>query len=200
MSAFYVYQQIYDEAGKPIQGAYVDRNGDGTISEKDKYFYKSPNAPWTMGFNARLDYKNWDFGFNLRANLGNYVFNDRMSDYYNVGTSSLFESVSGNYFNNRPKYSVEYGWNAYDASSYLSDRWVQNASFLKLDNITVGYSFQNLFKCGSYDGIAGRLYATVNNVFTITKYKGIDPEVFGGIDNSVYPRPFSMVLGLSLSF
>ena len=200
MSSFYVYQQIYDEAGKPIQGAYVDRNGDGTISEKDKYFYKSPNAPWTMGFNARLDYKNWDFGFNLRANLGNYVFNDRMSDYYNVGTSSLFESVSGNYFNNRPKYSVEYGWNAYDASSYLSDRWVQNASFLKLDNITVGYSFQNLFKCGSYDGIAGRLYATVNNVFTITKYKGIDPEVFGGIDNSVYPRPFSMVLGLSLSF
>lgn len=200
MSSFYVYQQIYDEAGKPIQGAYVDRNGDGTISEKDKYFYKSPNAPWTMGFNARLDYKNWDFGFNLRANLGNYVFNDRMSDYYNVGTSALFESVSGNYFNNRPKYSVEYGWNAYDATSFLSDRWVQNASFLKLDNITVGYSFQNLFKCGSYDGIAGRFYATVNNVLTITKYKGIDPEVFGGIDNSVYPRPFSLVLGLSLSF
>ncbi|MDO4511375.1 MAG: TonB-dependent receptor [Bacteroidales bacterium] len=200
MSSFYVYQQIYDEAGKPIEGAFVDRNGDGTISEKDKYFYKSPIAPVTMGFNARLDYKNWDFGFNLRANLGNYVFNDRMCDYRNVSTNSLFESVSGNYFNNRPKYSVEYGWQTNDTYSTLSDRWVQNASFLKIDNITVGYSFQNLFKSGNYQGIGGRFYATVNNVLTLTKYKGIDPEVFGGIDNSVYPRPFSLILGLSLAF
>ena len=200
MSSFYVYQQIYDEAGKPIDGAFVDRNADGVISEKDKYFYKSPFAPVTMGFNARLDYKNWDFGFNLRASLGNYIFNDRMCDYRNVGTASLFESVSGNYFNNRPVYSIETGWTTNNVYSALSDRWVQNASFLKLDNITVGYSFQNLFKSGSYEGIGGRVYATVNNVLCITKYDGIDPEVFGGIDNSVYPRPFSIVAGLSLSF
>lgn len=200
MSSFYVYQQIYDENGKAIEGAFVDRNADGVISEKDKYFYKTPFAPVTMGFNARLDYKNWDFGFNLRASLGNYVFNDAMCGYRNVSTAALFESVSGNYFNNRPKEAAAYGWQTYDTYSTLSDRWVQNASFLKLDNVTVGYSFQNLFKSGSYEGIGGRFYATVNNVLTLTKYKGIDPEVFGGIDNSVYPRPFSLILGLSLSF
>lgn len=82
----------------------------------------------------------------------------------------------------------------------LSDYWVQNASFLKCDNITLGYSFANLFKCGNYQGIGGRFYVTASNVFTITKYKGIDPEVDGGIDNQVYPRPFSLIMGLSLSF
>ena len=82
----------------------------------------------------------------------------------------------------------------------MSDRWVQNGSFLKCDNITLGYSFGGLFKSGNWDGMGGRVYATASNVFTITKYKGIDPEVFGGIDNNIYPRPFSFILGLTLNF
>ncbi len=200
MSSYYVYQQVYDEDGMPIEGVFVDRNGDGTISEADKYFYKSPTAPVTMGFNARFDYKNWDFGFNMRASIGNYVFNDTECGFRNVGTAAIFESVSGNYFNNRLKSAVDYGWTTYDTYSTLSDRWVQNASFLKMDNITVGYSFSGLAKTQSYDGISGRVYATANNVFCITKYNGIDPEVYGGIDNNLYPRPLSFVLGLSLNF
>lgn len=157
-------------------------------------------APVTMGFNARLDYKNWDFGFNMRANIGNYVFNDTECGFRNVGTSSIMEAVSGTYLNNRLLSALDYGWTTYDTYSTLSDRWVQNASFLKLDNITLGYSFSGLAKTSSYEGFGGRVYATVNNVFCITKYKGIDPEVFGGIDNNVYPRPFSFLVGLSLNF
>lgn len=199
-SSFYVYQQVYDQNGKPMEGVFVDRNGDGVISDKDKYFYKSPMAPVTMGFNARLDYKNWDFGFNMRANIGNYVFNDTECGFRNVGPSSIMEAVSGTYLNNRLKSAVDYGWQTYDIYSTLSDRWVQNGSFLKLDNITLGYSFSGLAKTSSYEGFGGRVYATVNNVFCITKYKGIDPEVFGGIDNNVYPRPFSFLVGLSLNF
>jgi len=199
-SSYYVYQQVYDVNGKPIEGVVVDRNGDGVISDKDKYFYKSPDAPVTMGFNARLDYKNWDFGFNMRASIGNYVFNDTECGFRNVGTSAILESVSGNYLNNRLKSAVDYGWQTYDTYATLSDRWVQNASFLKMDNITLGYSFNGLFKGASYQGIGGRVYTTVNNVFCITKYKGLDPEVYGGIDNNLYPRPFSFIVGLSLNF
>ena len=199
-SSFYVYQQVYDKNGKPLEGVFVDRNGDGVISDKDKYFYKSPNAPVAMGFNARLDYKNFDFGFNMRANIGNYVFNDTECGFRNVGPSSILESVSGNYLNNRLKSAVDYGWTTYDTYSTLSDSWVQNASFLKMDNITIGYSFYNIDKDDKYEGFNGRVYATVNNVFCITKYKGIDPEVFGGIDNNLYPRPFSFLVGLSLNF
>ncbi|MBQ0069361.1 MAG: TonB-dependent receptor [Bacteroidales bacterium] len=199
-SSYYVYQQVYDKNGKPLEGVFVDRNGDGVISDKDKYFYKSPDAPVAMGFNARLDYKNFDFGFNMRANIGNYVFNDTECGFRNVGPNSILESVSGNYLNNRLKSALDYGWTTYDTYSTLSDRWVQNASFLKMDNITLGYSFSGLAKTSSYSGIGGRVYATVNNVFCITKYKGIDPEVFGGIDNNLYPRPFSFLVGLSLNF
>ncbi len=208
-SAFFVYQQVYDKNGKPLEGVVVDRNADGAITEADKYFYKSPWAPVSMAFASRLEYKNWDFGFNLRANIGNYVFNDVMDSYHNVGVASVFESVSGNYFNNRPATSIADGWTTYNNEANLSDRWVQNASFLKLDNITLGYSFDNLFHTGSWGGINGRVYATANNVLTLTKYKGIDPEVVDtsdaknvkfGIDSNLYPRPFSFIFGLSLNF
>lgn len=200
MSSFYVYQQVYDQNGKTVEGQYVDRNGDGVISEADRYFYKSPNAPWRFGLATRLEYKNWDLGMSFRANLGNYVYNDAMATNRNVGTTSMMEQVSGNYLQNRPVYCIDNGWTTTTTVGALSDYWVQNASFLKCDNITLGYSFANLFKCGNYQGIGGRFYVTASNVFTITKYKGIDPEVDGGIDNQVYPRPFSLIMGLSLSF
>lgn len=199
-SSFYVYQQVYDQNGKPIEGQVVDRNGDGMISESDKYIYKSPMAPVTMGLSSRLEYKNWDLGFSLRASIGNYVFNDALNGYHNVSQEGLWGKVSGNYLNNRPVAATQLGWQTYDVVGCLSDYWVQNGSFLKCDNITLGYSFNNLFRGSRYEGISGRVYATASNVFTITKYKGIDPEVFGGIDNNIYPRPFSFILGLSLNF
>ncbi len=194
-SSFYVYQQVYDEAGKPIEGAYVDRNADGQITVDDKYFYKSPMAPWTFGLSSRLQYKNWDFGFSLRANLGNYVYNDRSAGESNI--AKTYDNSYG-YLQNRTMDAIERGWVTYDHT--LSDYFVQNASFLKCDNITLGYSFNNLFKSSNYAGTSGRIYATATNVFTITKYKGIDPEVFGGIDNNLYPRPFTFQVGLNLNF
>ncbi len=199
-NSFYVYQQVYGQDGKPIENQVVDRNGDGVISDADKYLYKSPWAPVIMGLASRLDWKNWDFGFSLRASIGNYMFNNVMQGYHNVSPAAVFEEVSGFYLNNRPKALVDLGWQTYDNKSIFSDYWVQNASFLKCDNITLGYSFNNLFKHGSYNGVGGRIYGTVSNVFCITKYEGIDPEVFGGIGGDIFPRPISFIVGLNLNF
>ena len=195
--SFYVYQQVYDADGMPIEGQVVDRNGDGQISEDDQYFYKSPVAPVTMGLSSRLEYKNWDLGFSLRASIGNYVYNDFMAGNSNLSSNSVY--LNG-YASNRPIYVLPYGWKTYDVTATHSDRWVQNASFLKMDNVTLGYSFNNIFKVGNYHGLSGRIYGSVTNVFCITKYKGIDPEVFGGIDKGVYPRPITFQLGVNLNF
>ena len=194
-SSFYVYQQVYDKNGKALEGVYVDRNGDGIVNQDDRYFYKSPMAPWTAGLSSRLTYKNWDFGFSLRASIGNYVFNDVQDGFANI--DKTYDSSFG-YLQNRPMSAVNMGWKTYDNA--LSDYWVQNGSFLKCDNITLGYSFDKLFHTSGYKGVGGRVYVTASNVFTITNYNGIDPEVFGGIDNNIYPRPLSFVIGLNLNF
>ena len=199
-NSFFVYQQVYDKNGNPIEGQVVDRNGDGVISENDKYLYKSPWAPVTMGFASKLEWKNWDFGFSLRASIGNYMFNNVMQGYHNVSPAAVYEVVSGAYLNNRPVESVNMGWQTYDNETVFSDYWVQNASFLKCDNITLGYSFNELFKSGGYHGLGGRVYGSVSNVFCITKYDGIDPEIFGGIGGDIFPRPISFILGLTLNF
>ena len=194
-NSFYVYQQVYDEAGKPIEGVYVDRNADGIINDADLYIYKSPWAPYTAGLSSRLQYKGWDFGFSLRASFDNYNYWDKRQGYSN--TAKRFDSSFGYLQNTMPE-AVQVGWVTYD--NPISDYFVRNASFLKCDNITLGYTFANLFKGGSYSGLNGRVYASATNVFTITKYKGIDPEVFQGIDNNIYPRPFTLLLGLNLNF
>ncbi|MBR0533348.1 MAG: TonB-dependent receptor [Bacteroidales bacterium] len=197
-NSFLVYQQVYDKNGKPLEGVVVDRNGDGTISEKDMYYFHSPHAPMTFGLSTRLEYKNWDFGMNFRANVGNYVYNDLFAGQANVSYNALW--AQSTYLGNRPRASLANNWQTYDIEATHSDMYVKNASFLKCDNITLGYSFSSLFKGGNYDGIGGRVYATANNVFCITKYEGIDPEVFGGIDNNIYPRPFSVIFGVNLNF
>ena len=199
MNSYYVYQQVYDKNGKPIENCVVDRNGDGKINESDKYLYKSPAAPVTMGFSSRLEYKNWDFGFSLRASIGNYVYNNVEQSMSNMNTGEWF-SNSLKYFSNRMKSTVERNWQTYEITSKLSDYYVKNASFLKCDNITLGYSFNNLFNSSGWHGLSGRAYATASNVFTITNYDGLDPEVGDGNDNNLYPRPFSVVVGLSLNF
>ena len=193
-NAFYVYQQVYDADGKPIQGCYVDRNGDGKINDDDRYFYKNIAAPWNGGFALKIAYKNWDIGTNLRYSLGNYVYNGIESGKAN---SSVLYNPKG-YYENSTADIVGLGWTSYNYS--LSDYFVQNASFLKCDNITLGYNFENLFKTDSYKGISGRIYGSCTNVFTITKYKGLDPEQISGKETSVYPRSRTFLLGLSLSF
>lgn len=195
-NSFYVYEQMYDKNGKPIEGAVVDRNNDGVISNADKYLYKQVAAPVTMGFSTRVEWKNFDLGFSLRANLGNYVFNNFEQGKRLKTTSAVW--CQNAYLANRPVNTL--GWDSDALESKLSDYFVQNASFLKMDNITLGYSFNRLFKSGSWKGISGRVYASCSNVFTITNYKGIDPEVYNGIDNNIYPRPITFQFGLNLTF
>ena len=198
VNSFHVFQQAYDQKGKPLEGVVVDRNSDGKITDADKYYYKAPAAPVTMGFASRFEYRNWDLGFALRASLGNYVYNDAFASTSNMSNSEIF--VKSKFLVNRPTDVVADNWLSTETTSTQTDYWVQNASFLKMDNVTLGYSFANLLKQGSWNGITGRIYGTVNNVFCLTKYKGLDPEVFNGIDNNLYPRPISFILGLNLNF
>ena len=199
INSFYVFQQAYDSNGNPIENAVVDRNGDGQITQADKYFYKSPAAPVTMGLASRVEYKNFDFSFSLRASLGNYVYNNNEQGMANVNSTEVWKS-SLLYMNNYTYEAVNRNWQTYQITSQLSDFYVHNASFLKCDNITLGYSFNDLFKSASYHGLSGRLSVAAQNVFTITKYDGLDPEVGNGFDSNMYPRPFSVVVGLNLNF
>ena len=192
--SFYVYHQVYDSiSGKPIEGTFYDRNGKKTTSPivEDKYFYKKAAPDVTMGFTSKLIYKNIDFSFTLRSSIGNYVYNDVAAGRANLGSGSVFYS---GYLSNRPVSALY--TNFVEDKTFFSDYYVQNASFVRCDNISLGYSFKNLFK-----GISsGRIYATVQNVFVITSYKGLDPELSSGIDNNIYPRPMVSLVGLSLNF
>ena len=183
-SSFYVYQQVYDENGKPIENEFVDRNGDGTINGDDRYFYKKPTADVLMGLTSRLSYKSWDFSFSLRASLNNYVYNSVEAGGSDCNPTSVYSFGA---LNNRPLMGVANNIQNLKDNTLLSDYFVQNASFMKCDNITLGYSFKKLFGAP----IGGRVYAAVQNVFTITKYKGLDPEVEKGLDNNIYPRPLT---------
>lgn len=200
--SFYVYQQVYGKDGKPLANTFVDRDGNGVINSNDRYFYKKPTADVLMGLSSKLMYKNWDFGFTLRLSLGNYAYNDIQAGSANVGSASIY--YSNQYLSNRPWVSVNNHMTTLQEEQYRSDYFVQNASFLRCDNISLGYSFDHIFGAK----ISGRAYATMQNVFTITKYKGLDPEVgysgsganfTNGIDNNLYPRPFVTVLGIGLN-
>ena len=193
-NSFLVYQQVYDKNGRPIMGCYVDRNGDGNIDENDRYFYKNIVAPWTGGFSLKVSYKNWDLGSNFRASFGNYVYNGYAESKANT---SVLCNPKG-YYENCTKELTTLGWTSYNYP--LTDYFVQNASFLKCDNITLGYNFNNLLHMGNYKGISGRIYASCSNVFTITKYKGLEPEQTSGMDNNYYPRCRTFLLGLNLNF
>lgn len=192
-SSFYVYQQVYDENGRPIENEFVDRNGDGTINGDDRYFYKKPTADVLMGLTSRLSYKSWDFSFSLRASLNNYVYNSVEAGGSDCNPTSIYSFGA---LNNRPLMGVANNIQSKNDNTLLSDYFVQNASFMKCDNITLGYSFKKLFGAP----IGGRVYAAVQNVFTISKYKGLDPEVENGLDNNIYPRPLTTLIGLSLNF
>ena len=197
-NSFYVYQQVYDANGMPIENCVVDRNGDGVITPEDRYLYKNPTPPVTMGLSSRVEYKKFDLGMSFRVNLGNYVFNDVLHGSSNVGETGGW--VQQAYMANHLKDAMGRNWQTWELTANQSDYYVQNASFLKCDNITLGYSFDSLFKGNSYKGIGGRVYATCSNVFCITKYKGIDPEIGNGVDQNMYPRPISFIVGVNLNF
>ena len=191
-SSFYVYQQVYDETGKPLEGVFVDRNEDGTINEKDLYQYKSADPRYLFGFSSNLTYGNWNAGFTMRANIGNYVYNNV---YSNLGRFTTVIGSSG-VLNNASVSYLETSFSGGDVHQLISDYYVQNASFLRMDNINVGYNFGKVIK----NKATLRLTLAVQNVFTVTKYKGLDPEIGSGIDNNFYPRPRTYVLGLGLDF
>jgi iron complex outermembrane receptor protein len=194
VNSFFVYQQVYDEEGKPIEGLYVDRNGDGQINESDKYFYKKPAADVIMGFTTKFLYKSWDLSASFHASLGNYVYYNYLSDKASISASGLYSNSA---FTNTTPEAVKLGFTGTGGTEYyLSDYFVRNASYLKCSNITLGYSFAKLLK----QPISGRVFVTAQNPFIITKYKGIDPEVSSGVDKNPYPRPLSFQLGLNLNF
>ena len=195
-NSFYVYQQVYDKDGKPIENMFVDRNGDGKINSADKYIYKKPAADVMMGLTSRMTYKDWDFSFSLRSSLNNYVYYDFLSNRANVSTSGLY---ANNSFSNTTVEAIKLGFSG-KGEYYMSDYFVRNASFVRCDNITLGYSFANLLKCNAYKGIKGRVFTTVQNPFIISAYKGLDPEVKSGVDSSPYPRALTFLLGLNLQF
>lgn len=187
-NSFYVYEQVYDEAGEPIEGMFVDRNADGVINESDKYMFHSKDPKVTMSWSNTFNYKNWDFGIVLRASIGNYVYND-----VQVANSSISTTASlpvGNLM------ADTHLFKEINLTQGLSDYFVQNASFLRCDNITAGYTWRNLLN----NNLRLRLYGAVQNPFVITKYKGLDPEVNSGVDKNVYPRPVTFTIGLVAQF
>ncbi len=191
-SSFYVYQQIYNKDGKPIEGLFEDRNRDGLLNIDDLYRYKSPDPSVFVGAYSNVNWKKWDGSFALRANFGNYMYNNRFS---NTGVQRNIIDPLG-YLANGSRNLLETNFTGNGDQYLLSDYYVENASFLRMDNISVGYNAGEVLKKGS----VLRIGATVQNVFVITKYKGLDPEVSSGIDNNFYPRPRNFVLSASLNF
>ena len=186
---FYLYHQLYDNNGRPIEGMYADTNDDGVIDNNDRYRCKSPTPDWILGFSTNLQWKKWTLGFSLRANIGNYVYNG------NAMSMGAWETVSYNTYqlNNL---NASYLKTGFQHRQRLSDYYLENASFLKMDNISLRYTF------GKISDWCSNLYvgAMIQNVFTLTKYSGVDPEVPNGCDNSFYPRPRTFSLSVGVDF
>ncbi len=191
-NSFFVFQQIYDANGRPIEGFYVDRTGNGgsvVSNQLNKYHYKQPAPIVLMGFTSMLSYKNFDFFMAGRVSLGNYV--------YNNGASNTFYQAAFNNntvtFNNLRRFIYDTG---FEAAQYWSDFYVENGSFFKMDNMSLGYNTNELLG----QKLKARFSLTVQNAFMITKYSGIDPEIPNGIDNNLYPRPRVFLVGVNLTY
>jgi TonB-dependent starch-binding outer membrane protein SusC len=185
-NSYYVYQQVYDEAGKPIEGSYVDRNNDGVVNTGDMYVHKNPTPAIVMGISSNFNYKNWDFSFAGRINLGNYVYN-------NIAASSTYSKMHSTlgFLSNTTQYVNEA---QFTNTQYHSDYYIQDGSFFKMDNINLGYRFTKLMngKVNLHTSLS------VLNAFMITKYKGIDPEITNGMDNNFFPRSRVFMFTLNL--
>jgi iron complex outermembrane receptor protein len=189
---FLVYEQVYDDNGDPIENQYVDQNGDGVINESDKIMYHSRDPKVTLTWNNSFQWKNWDLGFTLRANIGNYVYNKLGYDNSRIYNVAAAQYQLGNLLADRPLFENSSSATLLPLSSYF----VENASFLRCDNISLGYTFRNI--AGS--DFTLRLFGAVQNAFVITKFTGLDPEEFSGLQSSPYPRPITTTIGLVATF
>ena len=187
--SYFLNKQVYDANGNPIEGLYVDLSGlGGTVNGNnlDKYIYHNPAPDYVLGLSARFAYKNLDISASARANIGNYVYNQ-------VAAGASYDQLYQiGYFKNFTTFLSD---TKFVKRQFTSDYFVSNASFLKLDNVSAGYKFDNIV-----NKLSARVSFTVQNLLTVTKYKGLDPEVPGGIDNNFYPRPRTFMLGLSLTY
>jgi len=187
---YFVYKQVYDQQGQPLEGVYEDLNGDGAVTPADRYYYKKPAPDYFMGLTTSINYKRLTLNTVLRANFGNYVY-DNISSNFGVARNILNPSR----FVNNATTDI-YNTN-FNNNQYYSDYYINNASFLRMDNLGLIYNVGNLDKAGT---VTMTVNANVQNVFTISKYKGIDPELFNGIDYTMYPRPRVYSLGLNFGF
>jgi TonB-dependent starch-binding outer membrane protein SusC len=185
--SFYVLKQIVDASGKPLEGVYVDLNGDNVINDSDKYRFQSGTPDAFFGFTSSMAYKNLDFNFTLRGSLGNYMYNNFRSA--NGYGQSILNQI-GDYYGNGSVDALKTG---FVNNQQFSDLYVENASFMKLDNISLGYTIP-------FEKITFRASLIAQNVLTITNYTGLDPEISSGIDNNIYPKPRTFSLGLNFTF
>lgn len=185
-----LYKQVYDENGKPLEGVYADTNGDGIVNDLDRQLNKSPLPKYIMGFSTSLNYKKWTLSTVLRANIGNYVYDNVSSNMAN--RNNILNPVG--IVNNAP---VDFLNSNFTVNNALSDYYLYNASFLRMDNLGLTY---NVGKLSPNSSAKLSISGNVQNVFTITNYHGIDPEIQTGIDNRFYPRPRTFVLGLNVGF
>lgn len=189
--SFYVYKQLYDTEGKPIDGAFADLNGDNIKNDADKYIYKNPDPDVILGFASNMNYKKIDFSFNLRASIGNNIFNGM-----NASRAQYNSLASGGVLNNIPTQVKETNFQTTE-NVVMSDIYIENASFLKMDNISLGYTFDNVIN----EKVSLRLSTGVQNAFVITKYSGLDPEITNnGVDKTIYPRQRTFLFGANLKF
>ena len=208
ISSFYVYET--KQGVRPTGEKYwyfVDRDKNGVVDENDKYYYHSAAAPITMGFQMKFQFYDFDLGMSFRASIGNYVYNNVKAsnlqfvpgDKFNQGNylrgilANSFNAYNVDNMGPNKVYTNEEGTGSTHAEWYFADYFVEDASFLRCDNITLGWSFQR-------PKLSGRVFATVSNPFVISNYSGLDPEIFGGIDSSIYPRSMTTVLGVNLQF
>lgn len=206
--SYYVYEQRYDENGRPIEAntanpnggnytdldAFVDRNGDGVINIDDRYRFEQVAPDWFLGLNLNLTYKRWTAGFSMRGEIGGHLYNNIHSNagtFQAVGGAQPFlNNISSLYYLDELRRNTD--------KQLLSDHYIERADFLRMDYFTLGYNFGKPGFLGQKVGINASF--TVNNVFVVTGYQGLDPEVVGGIDNSIYPRSRMYTLNLSLNF
>ena len=192
--SFYVYEQLYDANKKPIQGAYVDRNGDGKTDANDLYRFHKPNADYTFGLFSTFNYKNFDAAMSWRASIGNYIFDNISSDKGYLQAALRRDTDLANITPNY--YETGFTFEDNGTQRYLSDYFVKDASFIKLDNISVGYTMdKSVLKLATL-----RFSLGVQNALVFSKYSGIDPESFSGVDGSVYPRARTYMFGINANF
>ncbi len=189
-NSFYVFKQLYNNYGSPIEGAFADLNGDGLVNNSDRYIYKNIDPDLVLGFSTSFNYKNFDLGFNLRASFGNRILNVVKS------RSSYYNQILNGELQNLPSSVLDYNFNTPGVGQILSDLFVENGSFLRMDYATFGYTFPKWL-----EGKASlRLFTGVQNPFIITKYSGLDPEFTGGNDQTIYPRQRQILFGANVKF